>query len=308
MASLSFSSMAALLLVVALQQVIRVDVSLVTVGVRVTDSRGRDVGGLKSKDFTVYEDGSPREIAFFSSEPQPITLGIVIDRSSSMAYGNKLDRAKDAARALVNGARDGSEFFYIEFDEVVNVGADFTSDRQNMMSAIQRTALGGGTSLYEAILKGVELTDRAHLPRRALVIISDGADQHSTHRLSETIRRVRESEIQIFTIGYFSKQEEQLFRDPTARIMRTDGKELDNPRVALEKIAEESGGDFFFPRSDKELAQAVVQISADLRTQYTLAFYPRVQDRENRYHELWVTVRDNSHKVRARPGYSTRAP
>src|SRR5262252_7891097 len=98
MASLSFTSVTALLLAVALQQVIRVDVALVTVGVRVTDSRGRDVGGLKAKDFTVYEDGLPRDIAFFSSEPQPITLGILIDRSSSMAYGNKLDRAKDAAR------------------------------------------------------------------------------------------------------------------------------------------------------------------------------------------------------------------
>jgi VWFA-related protein len=263
---------------------------------------------LKAKDFTVYEDGLPRDIAFFSSEPQPITLGILIDRSSSMAYGNKLDRAKDAARALVNGTREGSEFFYIQFDEVVNVGAGFTSDRQSLISAIQRTAIGGGTSLYEAILKGLELSDRAKLPRRALIIISDGADQHSTHRLSETIRLVRESEIQIFTIGYFSKDEEQLFRAPTARIMRIDGKELDNPRAALEKVAQESGGDYFFPRSDKELAQAVAQISEDLRTQYTLAFYPRVQDRENRYHELWVTVPDSSHKVRARPGYGTRAP
>jgi len=300
------TAFAALLLLVTLQQVIRVDVSLVTVGVRITDSRGRDVGGLKAKDFSIYEDGVQRDITFFSNEPQAITLGIVVDRSSSMAYGNKLDRAKDAARALVNDAREGSEFFYIEFDELVNVGVGFTSDRQNVMSAIQRTALGGGTSLYEAILKGLALSDGAQLPRRALVLISDGADQHSTQRLSETIRRVRESEIQVFTIGYFSKEEEQLFRTSTAKIMRIDGKELDNPRIALEKVAEDSGAAFFFPQSDKELAQAVAQISEDLRTQYTLAFYPRFQDRENRYHELRVTVRNSSYKVRSRPGYGTR--
>jgi Ca-activated chloride channel family protein len=306
MPSISATSFAALVLLVAFQQVIRVDVSLVTVGVRVTDSRGRDVSGLKAKDFSISEDGVPRDIAFFSNEPQAITLGIVVDRSSSMAYGSKLDRAKDAARALVNGTREGSEFFYIEFDEVVNVGADFTSDRQNLISAIQRTVLGGGTSLYEAILKGLILTDRAQLPRRALVVISDGADQHSTHKLSETIRFVRESEIQIFTIGYFSREEEQLFRASTSKMMRIDGKELDNPLIALEKVAEESGGDFFFPRSDKELAEAVSQISEDLRTQYTLAFYPRFQDRENRYHELRVNVRNRSYKVRARPGYGTR--
>jgi Ca-activated chloride channel family protein len=306
MASIPSTLIATLVLVLTLQQVIRVDVSLVAVGVRVTDSRGRDVSGLQAKDFSIYEDGSPREIAFFSNEPQAITLGIVVDHSSSMAYGNKLDRAKDAARALVNGTHEGSEFFYIEFDETVNVAAGFTSDRQNLLSTIQRTALGGGTSLYEAILKGLALTDRAQLPRRALVIISDGADQHSTHKLSETIRFVRESEIQIFTIGYFSSEEEQLFRASTSKMMRIDGKELDNPRIALEKVAQESGADFFFPRSDKELVQAVTQISEDLRTQYTLAFYPRFQDRENRYHDLRVTVRSSSYKVRARPGYGTR--
>jgi Ca-activated chloride channel family protein len=223
-----------------------------------------------------------------------------------MAYGNKLERAKDAGRALVNGSREGSEFFYIEFDEVVDVAADFTSDRQKLLSVIQGTSLGGGTSLYDAILKGLALTDRALLPRRALVIISDGADQHSVHKLSETIRLVRESEIQIFTIGYFSKEEEELYRASTGKMKRIDGKELDNPRIALEKVARESGADYFFPRSDKELTEAVAEISEDLRTQYTLAFYPRFQDHENRYHELRVAVRNNSYKVRARPGYGTR--
>jgi Ca-activated chloride channel family protein len=283
-----------------------VDVALVTVGVRVTDSRGRDVPGLQARDFSVFEDGSPRDIAFFSNESQPIALGILVDRSSSMADGNKLDRAKDSARALLAGARAGSEFFYIEFDEVVNVASDFTTDRLQLASAIQRTSLGGGTSLYDAILKGLTLTDRAQLPRRALVVVSDGTDQHSRYALQETIRLVRESEIQIFTIGYFSKQEEELFRASRSKVMRIDGKQLDNPRVALEKIAKESGADFFFPKSDKELEQAVKEISEDLRTQYTLSFYPRVQDRENRYHELRVTVRGKGYTVRARPGYGTR--
>src|SRR4029453_6932699 len=91
------TSFAALLLLVAFQHVIRVDVSLITVGVRVTDSQGRDVSGLQRSDFSIYEDGEARDIAFFSNEPQAITLGIVLDRSSSMAEGSKFDRAKDAA-------------------------------------------------------------------------------------------------------------------------------------------------------------------------------------------------------------------
>ena len=294
-----------LILLVALQQVIRVDVALVTVGVRVTDSRGRDVSGLKAKDFTVFEDGALRDIAFFSSESQPITLGILVDRSSSMVDGNKLDRAKEAARALVAGAHEGSEFFYIEFDEHVNVASEFTSDRRRLASAIERTAPGGGTSLYDAVLQGLLMTDRAQFPRRALVVISDGADQHSRQVLQRVVRVVRESEIQVFTIGYFSSQEEELFRTRD-RVMRIDGKELDNPRIALERLSRESGGDFFFPRSDKELAAAVAEIGKDLRTQYTIAFYPRTQDRETRYRELRVTVPGKGYTVRARPGYGTR--
>ena len=306
MASTSLTTVVSLLLLVVLQQVIRVDVALVTVGVRVTDSRGRHVTGLRARDFSVFEDGFQRDIAFFSSEAQPITLGILVDRSSSMADGNKLDRAKDAARALVGGTRAGSQFFYIEFDELVNVASDFTEERARIVSAVGQTVLGGGTSLYDAILRGLAMTDRAQHPRRALVVISDGTDQHSRYNLQQTIRLIRESEIQIFTIGYFSSEEEKLFRASKAKMMRIDGKELDNPRIALEKIAEESGAAFFFPRSDKELAQAVKEIGEDLRTQYTIAFYPREQTSENRYHELRVTVRGDSYKVRARPGYGTR--
>jgi Ca-activated chloride channel family protein len=293
--------------VTVLQQVIRVDVALVTVGVRVTDSRGRDVSGLKATAFTVFEDGKPREIAFFANETQPITLGILADRSSSMEYGKKLDRAKDAARSLVAGAYAGSEFFYIEFDEVVDVASDFTSDRAQLASVIQRTVIGGGTSLYDAVLKGLTITDRAKLRRRALVVISDGADQHSRHPLGEVIRLIRESEIQVYTIGYFSRQEEALFSASRSKVMRIDGKQLDNPRIALQKLAEESGAESYFPHSDEELAKGVAEISEDLRTQYTIAFYPRVQNPENRYHELRVTVRGNGYKVRARPGYGTRA-
>src|SRR5437867_2273790 len=129
------------------QNILRVKVSLVTVGVRVTDSRGRDVRGLQARDFSVFDDGQPQTIEFFSSEAQPITLGILMDRSSSMAYKDKFQRAKDSARALIRTAYDGSEFFYVAFDEYVKLMADFTTDGQHVQSAVEKTELGGGTSL-----------------------------------------------------------------------------------------------------------------------------------------------------------------
>jgi hypothetical protein len=186
----------------------------------------------------------------------------------------------------------------------VRLAADFTKDRDAVHSAINRTALGGGTSLYDAIIEGITLCSRATLPRQALVIISDGADQHSRHELQEIMPIVRESEMQIFTIGYFSPDEDKNFRASGPKILLTDGRTINNPRDVLQRVARESGAESYFPRNDAELAKAVEDITNDLRTQYTLAFYPPADNGESRYHQLKVNVRGR-HNVRARPGYGT---
>jgi hypothetical protein len=115
------------------------------------------------------------------------------------------------------------------------------------------------------------------------------------------MRVVRESEMQIYTIGYFTPEEDRLFRMSGSRIALADGRTIDNPRDVLQKIAKESGAESFFPRSDAELTRNVQEITNDLRSQYTLAFYPQTES-DNRYHQLRVTVR-GKYNVRARPGY-----
>jgi Ca-activated chloride channel family protein len=84
-----------------------------------------------------------------------------------------------------------------------------------------------------------------------------------------------------------------------------DGEKVDNPRLALERIAKESGGESYFPRSDEELAKVVRDINEDLRTQYTIAFSPHSTDNGNRYHQLRVTIPGARYRVRARAGYGT---
>ena len=221
-----------------------------------------------------------------------------------MSYNAKLDRAKDAARALVGAAREGSQYFYIAFDDNVKLSADLTDDRHQVETAIDQTTLGGGTALYDAVLKGLAISAQAARPRQVLIIISDGADQHSTHLLGEVIRAVREAELQVFTIGYFSPQEEAFVRRSGDKLTLADGTVVDNPQYVLKKLASESGAEAFFPRSDKELSEAVEKITKDLRTQYTLGFYPSSDD-DNHFHQLRVAVRGGRYKVRARPGYST---
>jgi VWFA-related protein len=296
-------SLIALLLLIP-QDTLQVKVSLVTVGVRVTDSRERNVLNLKATDFSIFDDGVAQKIEFFSSEEQAITLGIVLDRSASMSYNNKLERAKEAARALVRATHDGSEYFVFKFDDQVTLASDFTMDRNRVQSAIDQTRLGRGTSLYDAVMQSLALCGKAQLPRQALIVISDGADQHSLHELQETMQFVRESETQIYTIGYFGPDEDRLFRRSGAKVQLSDGSMIDNPREVLERLAQESGAESFFPRTDAELARAVEEIANDLRNQYTLAFYPQAEKQERSYHQLRVTVRGR-YNVRARPGYST---
>jgi VWFA-related protein len=148
------------LLLLLFQDTLQVKVSLVSIGVRVTDSKGRSVSGLKAGDFSIFDEGVPQKIEFFSSEEQPITLGILLDHSSSMASNAKLDRAKEAALRLVQATHQASEYFYVAFDDNVQLASDFTTDREKVDSAIQGTRLGGGTSLYVRLSKAWHFATR----------------------------------------------------------------------------------------------------------------------------------------------------
>lgn len=287
-----------------IQEPLRVEVALVTVGVRVTDRGGRAIGGLKAGDFVLYENGVRQEIAFFSSEELPISLGILLDRSDSMAASGKLQRAKDTARYLVNSSHQGTEFLYLAFDWEIPMQSAFISDPGLVETEIENTRMGGGTRLYDAIIEGLRMCRNARHPRQALVIITDGADQHSSRSLNDMIREVQESQAQIYAIGYFGPDEDRLFRSAEDHVTRIDGREIDNPRVVFQRLATESGAEAFFPRSDPELRKAIEWISTDLRQQYTLSFYPPKGAGPGEYRRIQVKVKHPGARVRARPGYA----
>jgi Ca-activated chloride channel family protein len=297
----------ALVIAIAQELSIRVEVGLVTVGVRVAERSGREVTGLALRNFTLYEDGIVQKIESFSNEEQPIALGILLDRSNSMSENSKLERAKEAAVALVRAARPESAFAYLPFDHEVRGTVGYHTDRLRVEQEISATTLGGGTSLYDAVLVGLSRASGASHGRRALVVFSDGADQHSVHTLDEVVRAVQESQVQLYGIGYFSKEEEAVFHNGPARISLIDGQQIDNPRIVFQRLAKESGAEAFFPRSDQDLRRTIERITTDLRTQYTLAYHPSRPLTAGEYRRIEVKVQGGRWRVRARPGYGARA-
>ncbi len=283
---------------------LRVEVSVVTVGVRVTDSKGREVPDLRAVDFALYEDGIEQKIAFFSSEEQPISLGILLDRSDSMKFETKFAHAKAAARTIVDVTRAGSEYLYLPFDARIRTDAEFTGRREQIEQEITDTRVGSGTSLYDAILAALERCKGAKNRRQAIIVITDGGDQHSIHTLNNVIRSAQESQVQLYAIGYFSSSEEEISRRGGPLIRLSNMAVVDNPMTVFKRLARESGAEAFFPKSDKQLQSAAERISKDLRTQYTLAYYPSNTTQDARYRRIKVSIRKHPGlKVRAREGY-----
>jgi Ca-activated chloride channel family protein len=284
-------------------ETLRVEVSLVTVGVRVTDKKGFAIPNLRAEDFRLYEDAVEQKVAFFSAEEQPLSLGILLDRSDSMRLGNKFARAKAAAVQVVYAIRGDSEYLYIPFDANWP-DAEFSEGRQQVRDEIAQTAIGSGTRLYDAVIAALETYKQAKYGRKALVVITDGADQHSLHTLDDLIRALQESHVQLYTIGYFNAYEREMFRRVGREIRLYNPFIRDNPMIVFNRLAKQSGAEAFFPESDKQLEATADRISEDLRTQYTLAYYPSNAVSYGQYRWIDVKLRKpGGLKVRARQGY-----
>ncbi len=289
------------------QPTIHVDVNLVTVAVRVTDHKNHEVRGLKAGDFSVYEDGKSQKISFFSAEDQPISLAILLDKSLSMSLDHKLGEGRKAAMFLVDALHVSNELSYLTFDHEVATVVDLTTDHGRVKSAISETKVGtGGTALYDAIVQGLNHLVHARFPRQALVVITDGADQHSRLRLEGLVHSVQISQAQVYMVGYFNPAEHEALRRRGPTVSLWDGTKIDNPLFVFQRLAKESGAERFFPTSDSDLERAVKAISADLRHQYALSYYPP-NPSDTAYRRLRVEVARRGLRVRARHGYRLRS-
>jgi Ca-activated chloride channel homolog len=255
--------------------VIKEDVNLVLVSVSVTDPMQRLVTGLAPENFQVFEGKKSQEIRHFSSEDAPVSVGIILDSSGSMS--DKMDRVREAVNQFCQAANPQDEFLLITFAEQPRLASDFTNTPEDLQNALLYTQPRGRTALLDAIYMGLGKMRGARYPKKALLIISDGGDNHSRYGEYEVRSAVKESDVMVYSIGVFDRsvptREERL------------GPEL------LSSIAEPSGGRAFTVLSATELPTVAHRIGTELRTQYVLGYRPENAPHDGKWHKISVKLR-----------------
>jgi len=256
---------------------IRVDTTLVLIPVSVTDPMSRFVTGLDKENFKLSEDKVDQEITQFSSEDAPLSVGIVFDTSGSM--GAKLQRSRQAVTQFMKTANPQDEFFLIEFSDRPELVQPFTSETEEIQNRLTFTQAKGRTALLDGVYLAMNLMKKAHNPRKAILIISDGGDNSSRYTETEVKNAVREADVQIYAIGIF---------EPIASRGRTT-EEMSGPGL-LAEMAEQTGGRHFAVDNLAELPDVAAKIGIELRNQYLLGYSPKNTTRDGKYRRVQVKL------------------
>ena len=271
---------------------IRVDVNVVLIPVTVTDPLGKPVLGLHLDAFHVSEDGVEQPVAQLVNQDTPLSVGLVFDASKSM--DNKLDQSRAAITQLLKTSIPGDEYFLVSFNDKPELLSRFTSQPDDIQSALQSIRPMGWTALLDAIHLSVNHVKKGKNSRRALVVLSDGGDNNSRFNQHEVRELLRESDVSLYAIGI-------LGRMVTAGAMKL-----------LSNMAEETGGRLFQVHNVNQLPEAITKLSAALREQYMLAYYPTNANRDGKYRRVQVRVvpPPNSPSMHAswRVGYYAPSP
>ena len=270
---------------------LRVDVDLVLVPVTITDPMNRLVTGLDKENFQLYEGNSAQEIQTFSSEDAPVSLGVIFDSSGSMS--SKMDRAKEAVIEFFKTANPQDEFFMITFNDEPEEVTDFTSSVDDIQNKLVFAVPRRRTALLDAIYMGISKMRQAKFPKKALLIISDGGDNHSRYTENEIRALVKEADVMIYAIGiydrYASAVEERL-----------------GPQL-LSDITELTGGRAFTIDNPNDLGDVATKIGVELRNQYVLGYRPARVVRDGKWRKIKVKLLPPKGlpplKVYARTGY-----
>jgi Ca-activated chloride channel family protein len=279
--------------------VIRIGRDLVILDVTVVDPSNKPVMDLTKENFTVTEDKVPQKIEFFSRDEVPVSLVFTIDTSGSMRP--KLDTVIKASVNLVKASKQGDELAVIEFKDQPELLEEFTSDTADVIDTLQGLVASRQTAMLDALYLASDYASKEGKNRRkAVILVTDGLDKDSYYKFSEVVDHLRETDAQIFLIGFTG----DLDKDSGLFKRSEKGK----AESLLTKLAEETGGKAFFPKELAEVHTIAEQISIDLRTQYSVSYYPTNAAKDGTYRAIKVQVNSGNRKLVARTRSGRTAP
>ena len=256
-------------------QTLKIDVDLVLVTATVTDQLGRFVSGLDQEHFKLWEDKVEQKFSSFSSEDVPVSVGVIFDVSGSMK--DKISTARDAATTFLKTLNPEDENFLITFANNPTVDSDFTTDVSRLQTKLLFTPAKGLTAMYDSVYLGLEKLREGSNPKKAILLITDGEDNHSRYTFSQVKEFVKEQDVQIYAIGIVDDWNSQLGAGRTGRAM-------------IEELAEITGGRAMFPDSVYELEDICTKIAVELKNQYVVGYHSTNEAKDGKWRKLRMTV------------------
>jgi VWFA-related protein len=285
--------------------VFRSGANMVALNVTVTDPQKQFVGGLTQGDFAVYEDGVQQQVRFFEARETPLDLIMLIDTSSSMR--DKMSVVHEAAVGFLKSLKTktgGDRGAVIAFNDRVEVLQTLTTDFPTLEQAARSTVAKGSTSLHNALYIALKefgratTTDGGHR-RQAIAVLSDGEDTSSLITFEDVLALAQKSGVSIYTIGLQSKY---------GRASATAPRYFSTADFGLKSLAQETGGQAFFPLAVNELKGIYAAISLELASQYSMAYSPANSRADGRYRRIVVRVTARPElQLRTRSGYTPEA-
>ena len=278
--------------------VLRADAYEVRLNASVIDSSGRAVDSLPETAFQVFEDGVPQTIRSFRHEDLPVSLGILIDSSGSMY--DKRPAVDAASLDLVKLSNPEDEAFLVDFSSEAYIDQDFTNSIPKLQQGLSYIKSSGGTALYDAVIASADyLSKNAKRSKQVLLIVTDGEDNASSATLEQTIRRVQDLDgPAIYCIGL-------LFGEDVGH------SEARHAREVLTELAEQTGGEAYFPKALQEVDEIAHEVAQDIRTQYTIEYRSTKPPSQGGYRTVRVDAREKGFhnlQVRTRTGYFPHLP
>jgi Ca-activated chloride channel family protein len=268
----------------------RVTVDLISLNVTVTDARNRFVTELLQKDFSVFEDGIAQEISVFSREDLPVRMVLLMDTSASM--DEKMSFAQEAAANFVKTMKQDDVTQVVEFGSKASVLQPFTDDKDKLERAIRMTQAGGTTCLYNALYISLKNLSRRRedIRRQAIVVLSDGEDTSSLVSFDQVMELAKNTDVTIYTISLRRQRAQK-------------GRAFSEAEYVLKKLAEDTGGQWFFPSEIQELESVYERIATELKSQYNIGYISNNPKRDGSWRRVVVQTGFPDFIVRTKLGY-----